>query len=74
MTSTGQSREAGLRFNPKKAKLWVSQVRYVGLVFSADGLNHPKIHAISVKEGVPQILGTVNYLDKFIEHKLIYNN
>lgn len=27
-----------------------------------------------VKEGVPQILGTVNYLDKFIEHKLIYNN
>lgn len=34
-----RSREAGLKFNPKKQNLWVSEVSYNGLVFSADGLN-----------------------------------
>ena len=34
-----RSREAGLKFNPKKQNLWVSEVSYDGLVFSVDGLN-----------------------------------
>ena len=50
---------------------------YVEHVFSAEGLkpDPDKIRAISEipppsdKEGVLRILGTVNYLDKFIEHK-----
>ena len=50
---------------------------YVEHVFSAEGLkpDPDKIRAISEmpppsdKEGVLRILGTINYLDKFIEHK-----
>ena len=50
---------------------------YVEHVFSAEGLkpDSDKIRALreipppSDKEGVLRILGTVNYLDKFIEHK-----
>ena len=72
-----RSREVGLKFNPKKVKLRVPEVSYVGHVFSAEGLkpDPDKIRAISEmpppsdKEGVLRILGTVNYLDKFIEHK-----
>ena len=58
-------------------KLRVPEVSYVGHVFSSEGLKPDpnKIRAISEmpppsdKEGVLRILGTVNYLDKFIEHK-----
>ena len=72
-----RSREVGLKFNPKKVKLRVPEVSYVGHVFSAEGLkpDPDKIRPISEmpppcdKEGVLRILGTVNYLDKFIEHK-----
>lgn len=72
-----RSREVGLKFNPKKVKLRVPEVSYVGQVFSAEGLkpDPEKIRAISEmpppsnKEGVLRILGTVNYLDKFTEHK-----
>ncbi|PFX13903.1 Transposon Ty3-G Gag-Pol polyprotein [Stylophora pistillata] len=72
-----RSREVGLKFNPIKVKLRVPEVSYVGHVFSADGWkpDPDKIHAISEmpppsdKEGVLRILGTVNYLVKFIEHK-----
>ena len=50
---------------------------YVGHLFSAEGLkpDPEKIRAINDmpppvdKEGVLRILGTVYYLDKFIEHK-----
>ena len=50
---------------------------YVGHLFSADGLkpDPEKIRAIKEmspptdKEGVLRFLGTLNYLDKFIEHK-----
>ena len=50
---------------------------YVGYLFSSEGLkpDHGKIRTINEipppadKEGVLRILGTVNYLDKFIEHK-----
>ena len=72
-----RSREVGLKFNPKKLKLRVPEVSYVGHLFSADGLkpDPEKIRAIKEmspptdKEGVLQFLGTLNYLDKFIEHK-----
>ena len=73
----GKSREVGLKFNPKKVKLRVPEVSYVGHLFSSEGLkpDPEKIRAINDmpppedKEGVLRILGTVNYLDKFIEHK-----
>ena len=72
-----KSREVGLRFNPKKVKLRVPEVSYVGHLFTSKGLkpDHEKIRAINEmpsptdKEGVLRLLGTVNYLDKFIEHK-----
>ena len=58
-------------------KLCVPKVSYVGRVFLAEGLkpDPDKIRMIiemprpSDKEVVLWILGTVNYLDKFIEHK-----
>ena len=72
-----RSREVGLKFNPEKMKLRVPEVRYVGHLFSPEGLkpDPEKIRAINDmpppvdKEGVLRILGTVDYLDKFIEHK-----
>ena len=72
-----KSREVGLKFNPTKVKLRVPEVSYVGHLFSSEGLkpDPEKIRAINEmpppvdKEGVLRILGTVNYLDKFIEHK-----
>ena len=72
-----KSREVGLKFNPKKVKLRVPEVSYAGHLFSSEGLkpDPEKIRAINDmpppedKEGVLRILGTVNYLDRFIEHK-----
>ena len=72
-----RSREVGLKFNLKKVKLRVPEVSYVGHLFSAEGLkpDPEKIRAINDmpppvdKEGVLRIVGTVNYLDKFIELK-----
>ena len=72
-----RSRKVGLKFNLEKVKLCVSAVSYTRHVFSAEGLKSDpdKIRGISEisppydKEGVLRILGTVNYLDKFIEHK-----
>ena len=72
-----KSREVGLKFNPHKVKLRVPEVNYVGHIFSSEGLkpDPEKIRAINQmppptdKEGVLRFLGTINYLDKFIEHK-----
>ena len=72
-----RSRELGLKFNPHKAKLRVPEVSYVGHLFTADGLkpDPEKVKAINEmpaptdKDGILRFLGTVNYLDKFIEHK-----
>ena len=46
-----RSREAELKFNPKKEKLWVSEISYDGLVFSDDGLNQTlkSKHSVSDK-------------------------
>ena len=72
-----RSREVGLKFNPGKLKLRVDKVNYVGHTLTSQGLqpDPEKIRAIvdmpppSDKEGVQRLLGTVNYLDKFIENK-----
>ena len=72
-----RSREVGLKFNPTKLKLRVNEVNYVGHVLTSQGLkpDPEKIKAIVNmpppidKEGVQRFLGTVNYLDKFIERK-----
>ena len=72
-----RSREVGLKFNPDKIKLRVPEVSYVGHLLTAQGLkpDPAKVKAISDmppptdKEGVLRVVGTMNYLDKFIEHK-----
>ena len=72
-----RSRELGLKFNPDKLKLRVDKVNYIGHTLTSQGLqpDPEKIWAIvdmpppSDKEGVQLLLGTVNYLDKFIENK-----
>ena len=69
--------EVGLKFNLKKLKLCVPGVSFVGHVFSAEGLklDPVKIRTISEmpspsdKKDVLRIVGTVNYLNRFIEHK-----
>lgn len=69
-----RSREEGLKFNPKKVKLRVPEVSYVGHLYTSEGLkpNPEKIRAINEiplpegKEGVLRLLGIINYLDKFI--------
>ena len=63
--------EAGLKFNPKKVKLCVPGVSFVGHAFSADPVKIRTISEMSSpsnKEGVLRIVGTINYLDKFIEN------
>ena len=72
-----KSREVRLKFNPKKVKLRVPEISYVGHLLSSEGLkpDPEKTRAINEmpaptdKEGVLRLLGTINYLDKFIEHK-----
>ena len=72
-----KSREVGLKFNPHNVKLRVPEVNYVGHILSSEGLkpDPENIRAINQmppptnKEGVLRFLGTINYLDKFIEHK-----
>ena len=72
-----RTRKVGLKFNPKKVRLRVPKVSYVGHLYSTEGLktDPEKIRAINEmpppvdKEVVLRILGTVNYVDKFIEHK-----
>jgi hypothetical protein len=72
-----RSRDVGLKFNPKKLKLRVEEVSYVGHLITSKGLKpYPEqIRAINEmppptdKEGIQRFLGTVNYLDKFIQRK-----
>ena len=63
--------EAGLKFNPKKVKLCVPGVSFVGHAFSADPVKIRTISEMSSpsnKESVLRIVGSINYLDKFIEN------
>lgn len=72
-----RSREIGLKFNRDKVKLRVPEVSYVGHLLTAQGLkpDPAKVRAIvdmphpTDKDGVVRVIGTMNYLDKFIKHK-----
>ena len=72
-----RSRVVGLKLNPGKLKLRVSEVSYVGHLLASEGLkpDPEKIRAIKEmpaptnKEGVLRLLGTINDLDKFIQNK-----
>ena len=66
-------REAGLRLNLEKMKLRQTEVKYMGHVFTHEGLkaDPDKIRAIQNmpapvdRQGVQRILGLVNYLQRF---------
>ena len=72
-----KSRDVGLKLNPKKVKLRVQEVSYVGRLFSSEGLKPDPEKKRSINEiqpaldkvGVLRVIATVNYLDKFIEYK-----
>ena len=72
-----RNREVGLKFNPKKVKLCVAGVSFVDHVFSAEGLKPDPVKIRTISEmpspsdakDVLRIVGTVNYLNKFIESK-----
>ena len=72
-----RNREIGLKFNPMKLKLRVNEVNYIGHALTSQGLkpDSEKLKAFLNmpppidKGGVQRFLGSVNYLDKFIERK-----
>ena len=69
-----RARKVNLRLNPRKCKFGVSQVQYVGHIFSSRGLlaDPKKVDAIvNMPEpedvnALSRFLGMVNYLSKFI--------
>ncbi len=71
-----RARKVNLKLNPKKCKFGVSQVNYVGHVFTDAGLkaDSRKIEAIlnmpepTDVQGLQRYLGMVNYLSKYIPH------
>lgn len=68
--------EYNVRFNPVKMQYKVSQVTYLGLVFSKEGLQPDKKHVESIhkleepknKKSLQKFLGIITYLHKFIPH------
>ncbi|CAC5390471.1 unnamed protein product [Mytilus coruscus] len=66
--------EVGLTLNAEKCKFRVKEVTYIGHTLSADGVrpDQEKIRAIKEmpaptdKKGVQRLLGTINYLAKFV--------
>ena len=69
-----RARERKIKFNKKKMKFRITEVKYIGDVITADGLkpNDSKIKAIcdfktpANKQDVMRLLGMVNYLGKYI--------
>lgn len=67
-------REVNLRLNPLKCKFRLSQVGYVGHVFTSEGLKADPSKTSAIKEmpvpadvpALQRFLGMVNYLGKFI--------
>ena len=67
-------RKVNLRLNPLKCKFWLTEVTYVGHVFTSEGLkaDPDKITAITempVPEDITALqrfLGMINYLGKFV--------
>lgn len=66
--------EVGLTLNAEKCKFRVKEVTYIGHTLSADGVrpDQEKIRAIKEmpaptdKKGIQRLLGTINYLAKFV--------
>ena len=69
-----RAKECGLKFNKDKSQFKVSQVKYLGHVFSKKGIeiDPDRIRAILTikdpksKEELQRILGTINYVRSFI--------
>ena len=69
-----RARERRIKFNKKKMKFRITEVKYIGDVITADGLkpDDSKIKAIcdfktpANKQDVMRLLGMVNYLGKYI--------
>ena len=69
-----RTREVGLNLNRKKCKFQLPEVRYIGHVINANGISPDpqKIEDIqnmprpTDKTGIQRILGTLNFLHKFI--------
>ena len=69
-----KSKECGVKFNKNKLQFKVSQVKYLGHVFSEKGMeiDPDRVRAILAikdpksKEELKRIFGTINYVRSFI--------
>ena len=72
--SLERCRQRGIKLNPKKLNIYQRSMTYMGHLLTDQGLKADprKIEAIcnmpapTNKEGVQRLLGTVNYLAKFV--------
>ena len=72
-----RAQEQGVKLNPKKCTFKVDQVEYLGYIISKEGIkcNPEKISAIvnmpkpTDKKGVQRLLGTLNFLSRFIPNQ-----
>lgn len=78
-----RARDSGVKFNKEKSKILKSEIKYVGHIFSKDGIkpDMDKIEAIKQvprpenKDKLRQFLGMVTYVSKFIPNlsQISYN-
>ena len=69
-----QSRSSGIRLNKGKCKFMMKEVKYVGHIISSDGIKVDPDKVADVltmpeptdKKGVQRILGTLNFLSRYI--------
>jgi transposase InsO family protein len=69
-----RARESGFKFNPNKCKFSVSEIKYLGHIFSDKGVSIDKDKVESIKnmpaptckKELERFLGMTNYLSKFI--------
>ena len=74
MKQTEQNHKANLCLNSSKMSLWKSDVRFMGLLITKDGLQpgpkkmkaEQKMLRPKSKKELPSILGFANYLSKFL--------
>ena len=71
-----RAEEINLKLNPKKCKIRVDQVTYIGYVLSGEGIrpDPEKMRAIAEypapqnKQELQRFLGMINYISKFIQN------
>ncbi|CAI6370293.1 unnamed protein product [Macrosiphum euphorbiae] len=69
-----RAKKYNIKFNSNKVQFYQNEVKYLGLLFSKEGMRPDNDRITAIKElGIPknkkelqQILGTINYLRKFI--------